>query len=71
MFIQRALGQDIGQYLNGSLSNIDGAKGYTHSSYAYNIMRSLVIARISNKHIKEENLIMVHSKNLPFKEKSF
>lgn len=46
MFIHTIIGQDVGQYLNGSLSNVDGAKPYLHSSYAYSIMRSLAIARI-------------------------
>ena len=45
-FFEHCIGQDIGQYLNGSLTNMDKAKTHTHSSYAYRILRSLVIAWI-------------------------
>ena len=55
MMIDACVGTDVGQFLNGSQTNIGGpdclkgnfkGRPHTHSSYAYKIMRSLVIARL-------------------------
>ena len=57
MMIDACVGSDVGHFLNGSQTNIGGPdclrgnfKGqpHVHSSYAYKIMRSLVIAKIDD-----------------------
>ena len=44
--LHNAVGQDIGQYMNGSLTNTKGSKAHTHTSYAYCLLRQMTIARI-------------------------
>lgn len=44
--LYNAVGQDIGQYMNGSLTNTKASKVHNHSSYAYSLLWSMIIARI-------------------------
>jgi len=47
--------------MNGSLTNSDHAKPKSHSSYAYKILRSLVVAQIANPIDSIETSIMMNS----------
>jgi hypothetical protein len=60
--LEHCIGSDIGQFLNGSLSNMSQTKPYTHSSYAYSILKSLIIARLKDP-TKTEIMTLGNHKN--------
>lgn len=67
--LYNAVGQDIGQYMNGSLTNTKGSKAYNHSSYAYTLLKSMIIAKIE-KNSSIMKAMKHFSENSPNKDKS-